>query len=246
MPAVLLLCLALLRGPDLHGALAAGDDAFDRIQYDDAIVLYESALAGYPDAPELLWRLARVFVCAGEVAPDEDRQRFFLSAERYARRCIAADSLCAPGHTWLAGALGYLALDEGMARQVTLAHEVSVEAHCAIALDPSDDAAYSIIGSLYRALGNAGWVKRALASLFIGSVPNGGYDDAEEALKSAIRLAPGIMRHQYELGVLYMDMGRTEDARAALTAAVALPVRTAIDRPRLARARALLGSMPSR
>jgi len=59
-------------------------------------------------------------------------------------------------------------------------------------------------------------------------------------LKNAIRIAPGIMRHQYELGVLYLDMGRREEARAALTTAASLPVLTAIDRPRLAKARALL------
>jgi Flp pilus assembly protein TadD len=89
-------------------------------------------------------------------------------------------------------------------------------------------------------VGNVGWLERALASLFVGSVPRGGYSEAESALKKAIAIAPGIMRHHYELGILYIDMGRKEEARRALETGAALPVRTAIDRPRLQKIRDLL------
>ncbi len=241
-----LLFVLLLRFSDLPGALAAGDQAFARIDYPEAVRQYEGALADHPAEPELFWRLARVYVCSGEVAPEEDRRRLFLAAEQYARRCIVLDSTSAPGHTWLAGALGYIALTEGVTRKVALSRELLQEALRALEIDPNDDAAYSIIGSFYRALGNAGWLQRTIAEVFLGSVPKGGYEEAESALKNAIRIAPGIMRHQYELGVLYLDMGRTEEARAALTAAASLPILTAIDRPRLAKARELLESLPPR
>jgi Flp pilus assembly protein TadD len=114
------------------------------------------------------------------------------------------------------------------------------EAERAVELNPRDDAAWSILGSFYRAVGNVGWLERALASLFVGSVPRGGYSEAESALKKAIAIAPGIMRHHYELGILYIDMGRKEEARRALETGAALPVRTAIDRPRLQKIRELL------
>ncbi|HTY58254.1 MAG TPA: tetratricopeptide repeat protein, partial [Bacteroidota bacterium] len=99
---------------------------------------------------------------------------------------------------------------------------------------------WSILGSFYRALGNVGWLERALASLFVGTVPRGGYEEAEAALRKAIAIAPGIMRHHYELGILYIDMGRKDEARRALEFAATLPVRTAIDRPRLEKIRELL------
>ena len=244
MPIASVLMLIILGAADLPGAIAAGDEAFTRIEYPAAIAVYERALADHPDEPGLLWRLARVYVCAGEVAPDADQEKRFVAAERYARRCVAVDSLNAPGHTWLAGALGYIALTEGVKRKVALSRELLHEAHRALEIDPNDDAAWSIIGSFYRALGNAGWLQRAIAELFLGSVPKGGYEEAESALWNAIRIAPGIMRHHYELGVLYLDMGREEDARAALTTAASLPVLTAIDRPRLAKARTLLEGLP--
>jgi tetratricopeptide (TPR) repeat protein len=114
------------------------------------------------------------------------------------------------------------------------------EVNTAIALNPNDDAAYSIKGSLFRAIGNVSWLQRSLASVLIGRIPSGGFADAEAALRKAIELAPDVMRHQYELGILYIDMDRKEDARKALEAAALLPVRVAIDRPRLAKIKELL------
>ena len=227
-------------GGDLSGAITQGDEAFARIDYPGAIGRYEEALAGHPGEPDLLWRLARASVCMAEVADGDARRRLLSQAERYARRCIAADSTKGEGHTWLAGALGYIALGEGTERQLALSRELQHEAERAIELNPEDDAAYSILGSFYRALGNVGWLGRTLASLFVGSVPPGGYEEAESALKKAIALAPDIMRHRYELGILYIDMGRKEEARRALEKGAVLAVRTAIDRPRLAKIKELL------
>jgi len=48
---------------------------------------------------------------------------------------------------------------------------------------------------------------------------------------------------QYELGVLYLDMGKKAEAREALEKAAGLPIRTAIDRPRLERIRVLLSGI---
>jgi tetratricopeptide (TPR) repeat protein len=243
MAGIILSCLLSVlveSAGDLPGAITSGDEAFARIDYPAAIARYEDALAGHPGEADLLWRLARASVCMAEVAEGDARSRLLLQAESYARRCIAADSTKGEGHTWLAGALGYIALGEGTEKQLALSRELQREAERAIELNARDDAAYSILGSFYRALGNVGWLGRALASLFVGSVPPGGYAEAESALKNAIAIAPDIMRHHFELGILYIDMGRKEEARKALEKCATLPVRTAIDRPRLEKIKELL------
>jgi tetratricopeptide (TPR) repeat protein len=236
----LLLAIVARGGGDLPGAISSGDDAFARIEYPAAIARYEEALRAHPGEPDLLWRLARVSVCMAEVAEGDERSRLLSLAEAYARRCILADSTRGEGHTWLAGALGYSALEAGTERKLAISRELQHEAERAVELNPEDDAAWSILGSFYRALGNVGWLERALASLFVGSVPRGGYAEAESALKKAIAIAPDIMRHRYELGILYIDLGRKEEARSALEKGAALPVRTAIDRPRLEKMKELL------
>lgn len=231
-----LLTLAVSFTVDPAALVSAADTAFYRIEYPAALAAYEEAQRQAPDDPRILWRLARVRVCMGEVEEDARiRDEHFLAAERLARRCVAVAPGMSEGYTWLAGALGYIALSAGMSDQVHYAREILETTDKALALNPSDDASYSIRGSLYRALGNTGWLKRQLAALLLGEVPDGGFEEGEAALRTAISLAPDIMRHHYELGILYRDWGRPEDARRVLTHAATLDIRTAIDRPRKAK-----------
>ncbi|MBI5473386.1 MAG: hypothetical protein HY961_13660 [Ignavibacteriae bacterium] len=240
----LLFCsLFVFGGDDGAGLLARGDESFLRIDYPTAIAAYEESLVQHPLDAELLWRLARVYVCAGEVKENGEGEPYFKKAEEYARRCIRLDSANAEGHTWLAATLGYLALNAGIKDQVSISTELQSEVDKAIALDPANDAAYSIRGSLYRALANVSWVQKQLAALFLGDLPDGGYAEAEAALKKAVALAPDVMRHHYELGVLYVDWGKRKEARRAFEAAAALPVRVAIDRPRLAKTKQFLATL---
>ena len=233
-----------LMDPDVATLTASGDQFFVRIEYPAAIEAYEGALLQSPGNAGVLWRFARVYVCMGEVLEEPaDRVPLFKRAEAYARRSIGLDSLAAEGHTWLAGALGYLALDADIRDQVRLSRELLDETTQALRINPRDDGALSIRGSFYRALGNVGWLKRQLAGVFLGEIPDGGFPEAEVALLQAVALAPEIMRHHYELGVLYLDWERPEDARRALKQAAALQIRTAIDRPRKEKARRLLSEL---
>jgi tetratricopeptide (TPR) repeat protein len=241
-----LFLLGALLSDDPPSKLAAGDNAFFRMDYAEAVEFYSAALGDHPDDPDILWRLARVYVCKGEVLEGAERSAECKQAEVYARRCIELDSMKAEGHCWRAAALGYVALDAGTRDQVKLSRELLREAEFALALNPGDDAAYSIKGSFYRAMGNVSWFQRQLAAIFIGKIPKGGYEEAEDALKKAIALAPDVMRHHYELGILYIDMDRKDDARNVLEYAATLPVKVAIDRPRLKKIRDLLSGLAER
>jgi len=240
---VTLFLLSSLLSDDTPSKLLAGDDAFFRIDYPGAVELYSAALDQYPNDPDVLWRLARIYVCMGEVVEGEKCAELCKKAESYALQCIQKDSTRAEGHTWRAAALGYVALDAGIGQKVKLSHELLREVNLALALNPNDDAAYSIKGSFYRAMGNVSWFQRQLAALFVGNVPKGGFEEAEISLKKAIALAPDVMRHQYELGILYIDMDRKEEARKVLEHAAGLPVKVAIDRPRLKKIHELLSTL---
>lgn len=219
--------------------IRSGDEAFELLDYDTAIRNYAAALESSPRNTGALWRLARVYVCAGEVDSALGNE-WFTQAESAARECFSIDSLCWQAYTWHAGALGYLALNAGAGDQVRLVSEMKKSLDRALSLNPLDDAAYSIQGSLYRALGNVGWFRRTLASMFVGDLPEGGFQEAETSFLHAIRLRTDVMRHHYELGVLYLDSGQKKKAREVLLKAASLPVLVAIDRYRLLKIQSLL------
>jgi tetratricopeptide (TPR) repeat protein len=217
-----------------------GDSAFNKINYPAAISIYEAVLEKTPTAA-VMWRLARVYVCAGDVAAQSEREAFYQKAEGYARRCVEQNPALSDGHTWLAAALGNLALYKGGNEKIKLSTEIKQAADRALQLNPKDDIAYSILGSFYRSLGGVGWFERQMAGVFLGGLPDGGYTESETALKKAIDLSPRTMRHHYELGLLYIDWNRLADARAALQKAQQCPVMIAADKLHLAQIRKLLG-----
>ena len=227
----------------LASSLFPGDEQFVRIDYKGARARYDSVLRATPRSPDALWRLARVHVVMGDVAKGDQRRDLYRGAEQYARECIVADSMKAEGHTWLAAALGNRAMYEGSKMKVRLSQEIKRELDRAIRLNPEDDIAYSILGSFYRALGGVSWIERQLAYLLYGDLPKGGYEESEVALKRAIGLAPKVMRHRYELGLLYAQWDRPEEAKEAFTRSLETPVVLASDRHMVQRANEWLGKL---
>jgi tetratricopeptide (TPR) repeat protein len=209
--------------------VASGDRAFHSMAYQEAIAHYDSALMAEPDLPDALWRLARVYVAWGEVAPEHLRESLYRRGAEHARHCIRIDSTKAEGHTWLAASLGNISLFVGKKEKVLLAREIKRELDKALAFRQDDDATYSILGSFYRALGSVGWLQRQLSAVFVSPLPDGGFPESELAFRKAIELAPQIPRHRYELGMLYLDWDRKEKAYEHFRAALALPVTAAGD-----------------
>ena len=211
-------------------SLERGDQEFARVNYQLAEAIYDSVLATSTDSADVLWRLARVYVCIADVSPQEEALSLYRQAEVFASRCILADSMKSEGHTWRAAALGNIAMSEGGKTKVKLCHLIKEELDCSINLNPADDIAYSILGSFYMALGNVSWLERQLAAVFLGSLPEGGYEESETALKKAIALAPRVIRHHFELGKLYMEQDREQEALEEFQTVLLLPVQLGRDR----------------
>jgi tetratricopeptide (TPR) repeat protein len=206
-----------------------GDAEFERLEYARAEEAYDSARALTPDSAQYLWRLGRLYVCMGDMAEREKKEETYRKAVAYTERCIRADSSIAAGHTWKAAALGNIAMFEGSKGKVRLCNEIKHELDRALTLDSLDDVAYSIMGSFYLALGKVSWIERQLASVFLGSLPDGGFEEAEAALRRAIAIAPAMVRHRFELALVLKEEGRTKEAIEAFRMASELPTTVASD-----------------
>ena len=210
---LLLIASALWTGGGPQSAPFPGDDEFFRLDYGAAEEQYEAVLKEQPSDAGALWRLARLYVIRGEATEGEGKLSLYQKGETYARRAVELDPSCAEAHTWLAGALGNIAMLEGPSRRVRLSWEIKAQLDSSLALNPEDHLAYGILGSYHRALGNVTWIERQVATVFFGGLPRGSHEEGVNAFHRAIALAPRVMRHHLELGKLYRDMGRDEDAR---------------------------------
>jgi tetratricopeptide (TPR) repeat protein len=225
-----LVMLLLVISASPSSAAGEGDQEFAQLQYAAAETSYLSALATSADSAEILWKLARTNVCMADVAGEGQKLELYRRAEMFAARCISADSASSEGHAWRAAALGNIAVFEGSKTKVRLCNVIKAELDESIRLKPDNDIAYSILGSFYMALGNVGWLERRLAAIFLGSLPDGGYADAERALQKAIAISPRVIRHHAALGELYVQEDRTEEALVEFRQVVSLTVLLVRDR----------------
>lgn len=225
------------------GTLSDGDREFVRMNYASAQDIYQSILTQSPKNADILWRLSRVYVCMGDVAQDNQREIYYRKAVDYARQGIQADYSKSEGHSWLAASLGSIAMFEGSRRKVELCREIKSELDIAVTLNPNDDVAYTIMGSFYRALGGINWVEHQLAGLLLGGLPEGGYKDGEEAFKKAIAISPDVLRHHFELGMLYYESGRKEEAKKELEKANSMPIQLASDNRRKEKIKKILAEL---
>jgi tetratricopeptide (TPR) repeat protein len=215
--------------PSSFATLQRGDQEFASRNYPLARAIYDSALTTSIDSAETLWRLARLYVCMADVSPEGEQLDLYRRAQSFAERSISSDSMKSEGHTWRAAALGNVAVFEGSKTKVRLCTVIKHELERAIELNPRDDIAFSILGSFYRTLGNVSWFERQLANVFLGELPEGGYVESEHALKLAIALAPRVIRHHFELGVLYQELDRNDEAREEFESVLVLPQLLASD-----------------
>ena len=240
----LVLALMLFSRSSFAGTVADGDHEFVRMNYTSAEVIYQSILAQSPQNADVLWRLSRVYVCMGDVAESSHQcEIYYRKAVEYARQSIAANETKSEGHSWLAASLGSIAMYEGSRRKVELCREIKTELDRAVQLNPKDEVAYTIMGSFYRALGGINWVERQLADLLLGGLPQGGYADGEAAFKKAIQLSPNVLRHHFELGMMYYEAGRKEEAKKELQLANSLPIQMSSDSRRKATMQKILAEL---
>lgn len=194
------------------------------MNYLRAVALYDSVLTTSADSNVVLWRMARALTFLADTLTSDDKLEMYQKANALALRSVRADSTNSDAHAWLAASIGNIAMFEGGKTKVKLCGEIKRELDIALRLDSNNDVAYSILGSFYKALGDVSWFEKRLASIFLGSLPDGGYEESDVAFRRAIALAPDVIRNHYELGKVYMCQDRRDEALAEFRIVLSLPV----------------------
>lgn len=228
--AALVLAAAPLRAQDAAEHVAAGEAARAALDLPAALAHFEAALAADSMDYAANWLAAITLIDIGKQTPDAEksatRDSLYDRAERLARRAVAANPQGADGHFVLAFGVGRAALTKSKQEQVKRATEIRNIIREALALDPDHDGAYHVWGRWHAEIMRLSGVQRFFAKQFMGAAVfnEASWDEAVRNLERAVALRPDFIYHRLDLGAVYVDRKRYEDARTVLAPIAELPV----------------------
>jgi tetratricopeptide (TPR) repeat protein len=177
-----------------------------------------------PENPRILVRIARQYrYLMADTAVKEEKLRLGHLALKYSERAAAAgpndaEAQIAPAIT-LGKMLPYMPPKEQSAASPRIKQSVDKT----LKIDPRNDTAWHVLGRWHRVLADINPVKRALAGVLFGGLPKGSNEEAERAMRKAIDLNPDRLMHYIELGRIYAQMGRKDEARTYINKGLAMP-----------------------
>jgi tetratricopeptide (TPR) repeat protein len=208
---------------DARALVARTDSLLGRL---DVAAARQSIEAAYRTAPkdyDVLWRLSRVHVLAGDAsAVKSEQDKLYKSAQAYADQAIKGNPNGAEGYVRRAAAAGKVALFKGVLDAADLVESVKADAEKAIALNNNGPmttaAAHYILGRTHLKLTETPRPLRMPLGLGWGSLT-----DATAQLKKATELRPGFIMYQLEYARALIKGGQGAQARPLLTAIATLP-----------------------
>jgi tetratricopeptide (TPR) repeat protein len=234
----------MLRAESAEELVKAADVHDQKFDAKEALALYRAAEKLDPKDFRILTRIARQYRhLMADAGSKEEKTRLGYMALEYSKRAAALGPNDAEAQLSVAISYGKLLPILGKKEQVDASPRIKASVDRALALDPRNDLAWHILGRWHRVLADVTGVKRVLAGALYGGLPTGSYDEAIRSLQKAIALNGTRLMHQIELGRIYAQMGRKEDARKYLSKGLAMPSREKDDAEMKERGREALAKL---
>jgi tetratricopeptide (TPR) repeat protein len=222
--AALVLTTGALCAESVDELLRKGDVYDQKLQPGEALKCYLPAEKADADNVRILTRIARQYrhLMADAKSKDEKLRLGKLSLVYAQRAAALAPNDC---EAQLSPAISYGKMLPilGAKEQVDASPRIKVAVDKALALDPRNDSAWHILGRWNRVLADIGPLKRTLAGALYGKLPAGSLPEAERCLNKAIAIDPTRLMHYIELGRIYAQEGRKEEARRQINKGLAMP-----------------------
>jgi tetratricopeptide (TPR) repeat protein len=220
------LCLAGLaaRGEDPDSLIAKGDRFDKQLLAKEALENYLPANKLEPDNVDLLCRIARQYRHLMADAPSKkEKLQLGETSLEFANRAAGLAPKNAEAQLSPAISYGKMLPFMGSKDQVSATPKIKASVDRALRLDPSNDNAWHILGRWNSVLANVSPVKRVLAKALYGDLPVTTNEAAEKCLLKAIEINPNRCIHHIELGRIYAQMGRKDEARKCIQEGLAMP-----------------------
>ena len=212
------------RAEDADALIAKGDQFDKKFQPKEALEDYLPANKLEPDNVRLLIRIARQYRhLMSDTSSKQEKLRLGNISLKFADRAasLAPDN----AEAQLSPAISYGKMLPYMSSrdQVNASPRIKAAVDRTLQLDPTNDTAWHMLGRWNRVLANVSGLKRVLAKALYGELPVTTNEAAEKCLLKAIAINPNRLMHYIELGRLYAQMGRNEEARKYLQKGLAMP-----------------------
>ena len=216
---------AAVKEAESAAVLIAKGDQFDKLlQEHEALQFYLPANKIDPDNVDLLVRIARQYRhLMSDTTAKAEKLRLGNLSLGYALRAAALAPQNAEAQLSPAISYGKMLPFMKTKDQVDASPKIKTSVDRALALDPNNDTAWHILGRWNRVLADVNVVKRVLAKAIYGDLPVTTNEEAERCIKKAIAINPNRCIHYIELGRIYAQMGRKEDARKCIVKGLAMP-----------------------
>jgi tetratricopeptide (TPR) repeat protein len=200
-----------------------GDVFYDKLQPAEALKFYLPAEKLDSNNVRLLVRISRQYRhLMSDASNANEKQQLGQTAVDYAQRAVALAPNDPEAHLALAISYGKMLPFADTGEKIATSRLIRIAADKVIALDPSNDLAWQVLGRWYFGLAEIGGFKRALAQVKYGKLPPAKYEDAVRCFEKAMALNPNRLMHCIELGRTYAQMGRDADARKFITRGLAM------------------------
>lgn len=221
---VLYLLGAAARAEDTDALIAKGDQFDKQLQAKEALEAYLPANKLEPDNVHLLVCIARQYRhLMSDTSSKQEKLRLGNISLQFAERAAALAPNNAEAQLSPAISYGKMLPSMGSRDQVNASPRIKSAVDRALQLDPANDIAWHVLGRWNRVLANISVLKRVLAKALYGELPVTTNEAAEKCLLKAIAINPNRLMHYIELGRVYAQMGRKEEARKYIQKGLAMP-----------------------
>ena len=220
------LCLSGLaaRAEDTDALIAKGDQFDKQLQAKEALEVYLPANKLEPDNVKLLVCIARQYRhLMSDTSSKQEKLRLGSVSLEFATHAATLAPNNAEAQLSPAISLGKMLPFMSSKDQVSASPRIKAAVDRTLLLDPNNDNAWHILGRWNRVLANVNGIKRVLAETFYGDLPVTTNEAAEKCLLKAIEINPNRLMHYIELGRIYAQMGRKEDARKNIEKGLSMP-----------------------